>query len=59
MIRSLLIVIIIMLGWSSPEIRVITANSLRFAADFIEPKDNSNNNPKTIEIPNPFYTEED
>ena len=48
-----------MLGWSSPEIRVITANSLRFAADFIEPKDNSNNNPKTIEIPNPFYTEED
>ena len=55
MIRSLLIIIIIMIGWSSPEIRGITANSLRFAADFIEPQDNSNNNPETIEITNPFY----
>ena len=44
-----------MIGWSSPEIRGITANSLRFAADFIEPQDNSNNNPETIEITNPFY----
>ena len=55
MIRTLLLGLIILFLWSSPELRSASANLLRSTADWIEPTDSAENNPKYFKIPNPFH----
>ena len=44
--------------WNSPEARVTTAQLLRVTADWIEPTQATQENPKNFVIPNPFYMEQ-
>ena len=57
MIRCLLLIVVVYVGWSSPEARMATANFLRMSADLITPKEEAQENPKNFQIPNPFYKE--
>ena len=45
------------MGWSSPELRHMTANLLRVSATWIEPKPGAQKTPEHFKIPNPFFTE--
>lgn len=59
LIRSLLLVTVLYIGITSPELRILAAKGLRMSADLIEPKDLSpfreHRNPKNFKISNPFY----
>ena len=59
LIRTLLIVLIFYLGANSPDFRSFAAKGLRISADWIEPKNSPNKNPRNFQIPNPFYVEEE
>jgi len=52
--KPILLGIVVVVLWSSPQARVITANALRETANLIEPKDGAES-PKNFVIPNPFY----
>ena len=54
--KGVLLGIIVLVLWSSPEARVTTANALRVTANLIEPE-KEDENPKNFMIPNPFYKE--
>ena len=58
MLRILLLVVVVYVGTTSPEIRSFAAKGLRMSADWIEPKQSSKKNPKTFQTPNPFYRED-
>ncbi len=58
MIRTFLLAILIAFGWSSIELRAFMANALRRTANFVDPKESIENNPKHFQIPNPFYLKE-
>ena len=54
MLRILLLVVVVHVGTTSPELRSFAAKGLRMSADWIEPKQFTEKNPKTFQIPNPF-----
>ena len=58
LIRTLLLVIILFLGASSPDLRNVMAKALRITATWVEPKNSPETNPRNFQIPNPFYVEE-
>ena len=58
MIRTLLLVVALVLGASSPDLRNVLANALRTTATWIETKESTEKNPRTFEILNPFYRED-
>ena len=61
MLRILLLVVVVYVGTTSPELRSFAAKGLRMSADWIEPKQSTQStekNPKTFQIPNPFYRED-
>ena len=57
MIRALLLLAILFVGWSSPAFRFAASKALRITADRIEPKEalEKAKNPRFFQIPNPFY----
>ena len=55
MLRILLLLVVVYVGTTSPELRSFAAKGLRMSADWIEPKQSTEKNPKTFQIPNPFY----
>ena len=55
MIRTFLLAVLIVFGWSSIEFRSFMANVLRSTANFIDSKESVNKNPKHFKVPNPFY----
>ncbi len=57
MIRTLILLIFIYIGWSSPGLRYSMASFLRNSATWIEPREEIKNNPEHFKIPNPFYKE--
>jgi len=59
MLRTLLLGVIVVVVSTSPELRSISANGLRMAASWIEPKDGPQESPKYIQIPNPFFLEKE
>ena len=54
--KGVLLGIVVLVLWSSPQARVTTANVLRSTANWITPK-KGEESPKNFVIPNPFYTE--
>ena len=54
--KGILLGIIVVVLWSSPQARQVTADVLRDTADWIEPKKREES-PKNFVIPNPFYKE--
>ena len=58
MLRILLLVVVVYVGTTSPELRSLAAKGLSMSADWIEPKEKTDKNPKTFQIPNPFYRED-
>jgi len=58
LIRTILLVVFLYVGINSPELRSFTAKGLRMSADWIESK-STKKNPRTFQIPNPFFLEEE
>ena len=54
--KGVLLGIVVLVLWSSPQARQVTADALRGTANWIEPK-KGEESPKNFVIPNPFYTE--
>ena len=54
--KGVLLGIVVLVLWSSPQARQITADVLRDTANLITPK-KGEENPKSFVIPNPFYKE--
>ena len=54
--KGVLLGIVVLVLWSSPQARQVTANVLRDTANWIEPK-KGEESPKNFVIPNPFYKE--
>ena len=54
--KVVLIGIVVLVLWSSPQAREVTANALRSTAKWIEPR-KGEESPKNFVIPNPFYKE--
>ena len=54
--KGVLLGIVVLVLWQSPQARVTTANVLRSTANWIEPK-KGEESPKNFVIPNPFYKE--
>ena len=54
--KGVLLGIVVLVFWNSPQARVTTANCLRSTANGIEPK-KGEESPKNFVIPNPFYKE--
>ena len=54
--KGVLLGIIVLVLWSSPQARQVTADFLRGTANWIEPK-KGEESPKNFVIPNPFYKE--
>ncbi len=54
--KGVLFAIIVLVLWSSPQARQITADVLRGTANWIESRDGEKS-PKNFVIPNPFYEE--
>tara|TARA_E500000331_G_C16962265_1_gene585492 strand:+ start:351 stop:527 length:177 start_codon:yes stop_codon:yes gene_type:complete len=57
--KTVLLGLIVALLWSSPQARTTTANGLRMAANWLDPKEEPTKNPKHITIPNPLYVEQE
>ena len=57
--KTVLLGLIVALLWSSPQARTTTANGLRVAANWLDPKEEATKNPKHIKIPNPLYVEQE
>ena len=57
--KTVLLGLIVALLWSSPQARTTTANGLRMAANWLDPKEEPAKNPKHITIPNPLYVEQE
>ena len=55
--KTVLLGLIVALLWSSPQARTTTANGLRMAANWLDPKEEPTKNPNHIKIPNPLYVE--
>ena len=56
-LKERLVGIIVLVLWIAPQARVVTADFLRSTANWINPKDREQENPKNFVIPNPFYEE--
>ena len=54
--RGVLLGILVLVLWQSPQARVTTANILRTTANWIQPR-KVEESPKNFVIPNPFYKE--
>jgi hypothetical protein len=57
--KTVLLGLIVALLWSSPQARTTTANGLRMAANWLDPKEEPTKSPKHITIPNPLYVEQE
>jgi len=57
--KTVLLGVIVALLWSSPQARNTTANGLRMAANWLDPKEEPTKNPTHIKIPNPLYVEQE
>jgi hypothetical protein len=61
-IKAVLLAGIVALLWSTPQARETTANGLRMAANWLDPKEEPIKTPKHLQIqipiPNPLYQEE-
>ncbi len=57
MIRTFLLIVVLYVGATSPDLRNVIAKALRGTATWIESKESIKNNPRTFQIPNPFYVE--
>ncbi|KZR66833.1 hypothetical protein PMIT1303_00790 [Prochlorococcus sp. MIT 1303] len=61
--KTVLLGLIVALLWSSPQARTTTANGLRMAANWLDPKEDPKEeptkSPKHITIPNPLYVEQE
>ena len=56
--KPILLGIVVVVLWSSPQARVVTGNLLRETANWITPKEGAES-PKNFVIPNPFYEDKD
>ena len=54
--QGVLLGIVVLVLWSSPQARQVTADVLRGTANAIQPK-KGEETPKNFVIPNPFYKE--
>ena len=55
--KGVLLGLIVLVLWSSPQARQVTADALRGTANAIQPK-KGEESPKNFVIPNPFYKEQ-